>query len=1518
VGAGSIVTFLAVFVLVISEKQQRVMSTPVNCRDCGAPLMTSGALEGRCARCLLELAVEETQPVPPVLSDGITVSAPSDVSRLFHPSLILGGRYRLLRLLGRGGQGEVWHAFDIKLRVEVALKSVRPDLIRDDRARALLRREVRTARQIVSPNVCRVFDLVVVDGHEMVSMEFVDGTTLADLLRERGPLDLSRAGEIAAQLLAGLEAIHAAGLIHRDLKPANVMLTLSRRVVVMDFGIARNLGEQQADTIAGTPGYMSPEQAAGVPLDARTDVFSAAVVLAEMVSSAAGGTHDSRKRLWADLREDPPRVPAGPWSAVLRRALCRAPEGRYPSAGALARALEFEQHAAGRAEQSPYPGLLSFTQEDARFFFGRELEVESLLRQLRHPRLRAVIGPSGAGKSSFLRAGVLPALPAGWSALTCTPTDRPFTALAQALAAEMVGDSEAVLLLPRFEDPGTAIQLARRWRQRHEHALLIVDQAEELFTLNGIDAQRRFAELLGRFVLEADVHVLLSLRDDFLLQCQAFEDLRPIFSELMPLTPPLGAALRRALVQPALLSGYRFEDERLVDDMLREVAQERGTLPLLAFAMALLWEHRDREHGLFTRRGYEEIGGVAGALAQHAEAALETIGAVRVPIVREILRNLVTAAGTRAFQERDELLSAFADQRAEAEEVLDRLVGARLLTSFEAPSEGGTRHRRLEIIHESLLAAWPRLARWRDQDAEGARLRDQLRMAAHLWDERGRPIELLWSGPSFAEYLVWKTRYAGRLTALEQSFGGAMEAHAGRRRIRMRLGIGAAFATLLIVLAVVSQLWRQSRASEQRAVQQTLRTEAQQLFALGQLEEDRNPTLAFAHALAALERADTAEIRRFALRQLWKGPLAFVRSEGSNGGASSLSFSTDGEWLVDGGRDTRLWRRDGSGPFDVASSFLGNTTAQFAGDGRALVMFGRRSSGTPGVDVLGLPERMLLKRIETPGEGLLAVRGDRLITARPRAPNGPGADIILRSLTAGDAQVLGFLTGGDRWRQFDRSGDGYFISYPGDRQVFASTLKAGVAGQRSVLRTSAPVSRFWLDSNGEQIALLDETGALRVGSLAHSNEPRQLTGSSHQAEEPIATMAFDRISQWLVATLQRQGLRVWDLAGPPDAEPIVLSRGVTTTIGAVFEPTGRWLTAEDLNGVTFWPVARRWPSVLRVSAVSPRDVAFDPAGKWIAASAGRGGVEIWPSTVNGFPRRRLAVDVSQLAVSPDGQFLATGTRSGSVLVLPVAGSSFRELRGFQGFVDSVAFDATGRRIAADGPMNGGRSHVIGVFDLETGDVKSFDPGDGKDIVSVAFLPDGGLLVSSLGGLRRLDLETGSFELLLAQPGPAFLGPDGRHVLLLDSRNEDFPVGTASVYDLRERRSWPLSSHGDQVTLMAWDPSGMRVVTGSRNGIVRVGPWTGEEPHLLIGHEGPIWGVRVDPTGRLVASTSEDGTVRIWPMPEGQPLHTWPRGAFLDRLRSLTNVRIVPDASAATGYRTTFLPFQGWDREPPIW
>ena len=188
-----------------------------------------------------------------------------------------------------------------------------------------------------------------------------------------------------------------------------------------------------------------------------------------------------------------------------------------------------------------------------------------------------------------------------------------------------------------------------------------------------------------------------------------------------------------------------------------------------------------------------------------------------------------------------------------------------------------------------------------------------------------------------------------------------------------------------------------------RAIEQARRAEAQQLFALGQLEDERNPTLAFAYALAAFERADTRDpsLRDTAALE---GSIEIRPREGSNEGVSSLAFSPDGEWLVDSGTPPRMWKRDGSGPQDIPGSFSGFVSAHFAGDGRKLALFGRRNPAAAGIDVLDLPGLTRLEQIETPGEVLVAVRGDRLISVMPRIPNGSGADIVLRSFAGGDPE----------------------------------------------------------------------------------------------------------------------------------------------------------------------------------------------------------------------------------------------------------------------------------------------------------------------------------------------------------------------------------------------------------------------------------------------------------------------------------------------------------------------------------
>jgi hypothetical protein len=597
-------------------------------------------------------------PDPETHTEGETLDMPEGLGA-FSKGQVLGERYQILEMLGRGGMGEVWHAVDLKLRVEVALKALRPEFFKSERRLELLRQEVRAAREVVSPNVCRIFDLIEIEGRELVSMEYVDGATLLGVLQERGPLELKEAQDIASQFLAGLEAIHKVGLVHRDIKPENIMLTRAGRVVVMDFGLARQ-EEEGGGSVAGTPAYMAPEQAAGQQLDARADVYAAGVVLAEMVSPDGIKSYESRQSVWEGVRSEPAQVPESPWAPVIQRAVARDRERRQNSAHTLIRELEdVTLRVEGAEDLHPYPGLASFTEDDAEYFFGREAEVEQMWRKLDRPHLLALVGPSGAGKTSFLRAGLIPSAGPGWGILRITPGSAPFTALGQSLAREMAGDVEAIELLARGHDPDALAGVVSRCRQRHDNVLLIVDQFEELFTHCTPDEQQRFTELLGLLPVEGDAFVLLSMRDDFLIRCREHEALAPVFTELTALLPPTGGALRRAVVQPATTCGYRFKDDELVEEILAEVEGERGALPLLAFALARLWERRDRDNGLLTRDAYLEIGGVGGALAQHAEATIDRIGVERLPIVRELFRNLVTAESTRAVREWNELLSVF-------------------------------------------------------------------------------------------------------------------------------------------------------------------------------------------------------------------------------------------------------------------------------------------------------------------------------------------------------------------------------------------------------------------------------------------------------------------------------------------------------------------------------------------------------------------------------------------------------------------------------------------------------------------------------------------------------------------------------------------------------------------------------------------------------------------------------------------------------------------------------------------
>jgi serine/threonine-protein kinase len=197
----------------------------------------------------------------------------------FAPGTLLGGRYRIIERRGRGGMGEVYRADDLKLGQPVALKFLPADVDRDPAKLTQLHTEVRMARQVSHPNVCRVYDIDEIEGSTFLSMEYVDGEDLASLLRRVGRFPEDRALEIARQICAGLAAAHERHVVHRDLKPANVMLDATGKVRLTDFGLAGTAGESLR---AGTPAYMAPEQLAGGEVTPRSDIYALGLVLYEI------------------------------------------------------------------------------------------------------------------------------------------------------------------------------------------------------------------------------------------------------------------------------------------------------------------------------------------------------------------------------------------------------------------------------------------------------------------------------------------------------------------------------------------------------------------------------------------------------------------------------------------------------------------------------------------------------------------------------------------------------------------------------------------------------------------------------------------------------------------------------------------------------------------------------------------------------------------------------------------------------------------------------------------------------------------------------------------------------------------------------------------------------------------------------------------------------------------------------------------------------------------------------------
>jgi eukaryotic-like serine/threonine-protein kinase len=719
------------------------------------------------------------------------------------PSLARGtliDHYRVVRLVGRGGMGEVYLARDTRLGRRVALKVVHRRRIGSSEAIARFLFEARTTARFSHPHIVAIHGVGEHEGQPYLALEYLEGRTLRARLRESRPTlrEGARAGLAVAEALA--EA-HANGVLHRDLKPDNVFLPSDGRIRVVDFGLARVRSQDDGGTerwqgasaeydpeqrpeeraaVYGTPSYMAPELWFGHNATGAADVWALGMILHELFTDQ----HPYRKR-----GEGPPRaaevcsprpVPLAaelalvpePLRELVRGCLDKKPE-RRPSAAEVARGvgdwLDPPRHDSG-APVSPYPGLAAFDERHAHLYFGRRGEIAAFVERVRTEAILPVVGPSGSGKTSFVQAGVLPRLreQGRWRILRMRPGPRPFLTLARRLIAADVaeGATDEAALEEDSEDAATSqdhtaeyggstarsgpsnislgpqerpldetlgddpeglasrlsmypdtlnLALQRIADRAEAPVLLIVDQLEEIHTQVEDDRIRRaFMQAVCTAADDPDVpvRVLLTLRDDFLGRLAYGAEVRDVLGRVTVMRKLDEEALLEVLVQPLHQVDHRFDDPSLAEQMVREVRGEPAALSMLQFSARTLWERRDTTRRLLRREAFDSLGGVAGAMAAHADGVLEGLNPSELRAAREILLRLVSPERTRRSVS---TRAALLDLGPDGERALDRLTNSRLISVRKGLED---EHPQLELVHDSLIHTWLQLAEWVEESSE--------------------------------------------------------------------------------------------------------------------------------------------------------------------------------------------------------------------------------------------------------------------------------------------------------------------------------------------------------------------------------------------------------------------------------------------------------------------------------------------------------------------------------------------------------------------------------------------------------------------------------------------------------------------------------------------------------------------------------------------------------------------------------------------------------------------------------
>jgi WD40 repeat protein len=749
----------------------------------------------------------------------------------------------------------------------------------------------------------------------------------------------------------------------------------------------------------------------------------------------------------------------------------------------------------------------------------------------------------------------------------------------------------------------------------------------------------------------------------------------------------------------------------------------------------------------------------------------------------------------------------------------------------------------------------------------------------------------------------------------------------------------AATAVLSVAASVAiatSALWQRAEAEARRA-------EASRLVTLGNVALGEERTRALAYAIASLERADTLEGRKLALRALWAGPPMTILPHtylDVDPCPWGLAFAPDGRHLAVGygweaSGHGRVFPRGGGPPVRL-TGFEGKGglyQLAFPPDGRRLL------AGVGPEIAIWETERWQTERVlsvpgatgaggyfEPSGESVLTLGWQEIDDTSP-GPQRFRCFLHRWPLRGGPPELIGEMTlteppGLDVSR-------GVIAVARGNRVELQRIDSFGKETGRVVARYPDSVGPFGVaafDPARDRFVLADSSGQLSLWPLDGDG-----TRPEGRIEGPqrFFRAAFSPDGSFLAQTGRDEAAWLWDLDGPSGTHPLRLGRNGFQLNNIAFGPDGRWIaTAGFGHGAALWPLTLPYCRILRGHPGGIRYLAFSPDGSRLFTQGVNDGMVLsWD--LSGGPAVDPVVvfqtspeDGWGLSVDPHGRFIICSFGSQVWKVLLGSGGPSR-LEGFP--VPMAAVDPAGRLAASSAVLSADRSHIVVVLDLDTGQRWEIEPPGEGHVSGWRFDARGRLLVARGGIVSRWDPTTKEAEILARDTGVMPSGGvwggasavlpvgDGRRLFLSDADGE------VLILDLETGSRTPLPARPQG--WVTFDAAGSVLISGSKVGEISVGPIFTEEPHLLLGHEpGGYIHPSVSPDGRWIASISEsDNVVRLWPMPDlsKPPLHTLPYEELMARLTALTNLRAMPDEESHTGYsiEPDFTAYHGWENVP---